>query len=269
MEVMENWMRAGGNQTSGGGAGPTSQNVAGISAGTSGTSEPPRASGGLPGNQQGEQGRVAPPVGPGPAPRCVVRQVKEMPVRPPTILLCGHSMIFWAGRRVATSHWGTQLALSRHAKVEWLGRRGLHWDGLLPLLSGSSGGRAEPGVLVLHLGGNDLGLLKGLALVAQAGEDLKVLRKWWPSTRLVWSWILPRKVWRFAQHPRAIDKQRIQVNKEIGKLILAEGGFIIRHPDIRIHIPDLYRPDGVHLTDVGNDIFLTDLQRGLLELVQA
>ncbi|KAJ7325162.1 hypothetical protein JRQ81_018182, partial [Phrynocephalus forsythii] len=32
-------------------------------------------------------------------------------------------------------------------------------------------------------------------------------------------------------------------------------------------IPELYREDGVHLSDRGTEIFLTDLKKGLLEVV--
>lgn len=37
-----------------------------------------------------------------------------------------------------------------------------------------------PQVLVIHLGGNDLGLVKGKELVLKVIEDLQVIRDRWP-----------------------------------------------------------------------------------------
>lgn len=34
------------------------------------------------------------------------------------------------------------------------------------------------------------------------------------------------------------------------------------HPDIRVEFAHLYHLDGVHMLDVGNDVFLEDLQTG-------
>lgn len=42
----------------------------------------------------------------------------------------------------------------------------MQWPGLLPLFRDYTG--PVPGILVIHLGGNDLGFVKGKALVFQA-----------------------------------------------------------------------------------------------------
>ncbi|KAL8202986.1 UNVERIFIED_CONTAM: hypothetical protein K2H54_034715 [Gekko kuhli] len=128
----------------------------------------------------------------------------EPPVAPPSaglvarqkrlkVLICGHSYIFWAAHRARRTSVGTQLGLSQWAQVEWLGRRGLQWAGLLRLLFQEWDG-PPPDVLMVHLGGNDLGLIKGKALVLQAGEDLRYIRSCWPGTVVVWSAIVPRRV---------------------------------------------------------------------------
>ncbi|XP_070612721.1 uncharacterized protein [Erythrolamprus reginae] len=209
----------------------------------------------------------------------------------PTALLCGHSMIFWAGRVAARSAIGTHLSLGRWVNVTWMGRRGMRWEGLLPALLGGQHGaapgnmgggswsRAQRGLsgqrlvaaprwLVLHLGGNDLCMLGGLALLIQAREDLRRLREVWPATQVVWSDILPRIVWRDASSLRAIHRARRRVNRAMGKTVREMGGVVIPHPLISIDKPWLYRNDGVHLSDQGNAIFLQDLQRSLRELAQ-
>ena len=42
-----------------------------------------------------------------------------------------------------------------------------------------------------------------------------------------------------------------------------QGGSVILYPDIRVSCPELYREDGLHLSDLGLDLFLPDLQGGL------
>ncbi|XP_054851801.1 uncharacterized protein LOC129340931 [Eublepharis macularius] len=132
------------------------------------------AAGEIVANWPAEAGQLALVVQPPEAEGAVGRQER---VR---ILICGHSMIFWAAHQARRSWIGSQLGLSRWATIEWQGRRGLRWAGLLPLLfEGRSA--PPPHILVVHLGGNDLGLMKGVALSWQARDDFLEIRKRWPG----------------------------------------------------------------------------------------
>ncbi|XP_070594693.1 transcription cofactor vestigial-like protein 4 isoform X5 [Erythrolamprus reginae] len=186
----------------------------------------------------------------------------------PTALLCGNSIIFWAGRSAARSAVGTQLSLDRWVNIAWLGRRGLRWKELLPLLLGGGHNVVAPRWLVLHLGGNDLGIMGGQALINQVREDLHALRMAWPATQVVWSEILQRIVWKDAISPRAIHKTRRRVNRAVGKLVRELGGVVVSHPNITVGEPSLFHADGAHLSEHGNAIFLQDLHRSLRELRQ-
>ena len=53
------------------------------------------------------------------------------------------------------------------------------------------------------------------------------------------------------------------MNREVSRTMRAGLRSVIRHPDIRVHQPELYRSDRVHLSDVGIGLFLKDLQGGL------
>lgn len=181
------------------------------------------------------------------------------------VLICGHSMIFWAAHRAKRSAAGSQLGLSRMATVEWRGRRGLRWPGLFPLLFRE--GTAPPHVLLVHLGGNDLGLMKGKALVIQAVHDLHYIQAEWPGVLIVWSAMLPRLVWRGEGDPRCLDLARRKANRELKKALQAGLGVFLPHPGIQVTSRDLYRDDGVHLSDKGNDLFLQDLRQGLLTAI--
>ncbi|XP_060108061.1 keratin, type II cytoskeletal 7-like [Heteronotia binoei] len=185
--------------------------------------------------------------------RAVVRRERQK------ILIAGHSMVFWAAHQARRSPIGSQLGLSKWAVVEWQGRRGLRWSGLLPLLFRGRTG-PPPHILVIHLGGNDLGLLKGKALSLQAMEDL---RSRWPEVLILWSAILPRRVWRAAWDPVGIDRARRKANRAIKKALCGGLGIYLPHPAIRVEMADLYLQDGVHLSMKGNGAFLNDLRLGL------
>lgn len=70
-----------------------------------------------------------------------------------------------------------QLSFSQWIVVDSKGRPGFCCEGLLQLLfreyRGIQGSR--PDILVIHLGCNDLGIVKGKALIFQAREDFTTI----------------------------------------------------------------------------------------------
>ncbi|XP_008107335.1 uncharacterized protein LOC103278635 [Anolis carolinensis] len=120
------------------------------------------------------------------------------------VLICGHSYVHWAEHRAHRTPYGQHLGLASSAKIEWRGSRGLRWDGLIPLLF-CAGSGPPPEVLVIHLGGNDLGLLQGRALFFQAREDFKQIWGAWPHTHIIWSAIIPHLKW-----PGGGDMQKLE-----------------------------------------------------------
>ena len=184
------------------------------------------------------------------------------------VLIVRHSMVFWASRRAMRAAAGTQLSLGPSASVQWLGRRGLRWGGLPQLLFRSGLVPGPPEILLIHLGGNDLGLLKGKALIIQTRLDFESIWRRWPGTWTAWSHMLPRCKWHEGRNVRPLNRAVKLVNREIKCFLQARQGFTIPHPRISITRGDLYRADGVHLSDAGNDIFLQDLHVGLLEFLQ-
>lgn len=51
--------------------------------------------------------------------------------------------------------------------------------------------------------------------------------------------------------------------------MLLEGGLVIPHPDNKYSVLHLFRSDGEHLWDSGNDLFMADLQRGLNDVLSS
>lgn len=140
------------------------------------------------------------------------------------------------------------------AILEWRGQWGL-LHGLLPLrYQGSS--EPPPHILLVHSGGNDLGQVKGKALIWQTRNDVQVIHECWTDNLIVWSAILPCKVWQGVSDPMNIDRAHRKTNKEIGRAIEAGLGLCLGYPNIQFHCPDLYQQDRVHLSLHGNELFL-------------
>lgn len=161
---------------------------------------------------------------------------------------------------------GTRLGLGVTANVSWFARRGVRWGQLLPAVWDFISTH-PPQLLVLHLGENDLGLQSSISLRLQARSGLHRIQQWIPGTRILWSCMLPRRVWRSARSLVHVDRARRKLNVYMGRLAVMLGGFVIYHPKIRFSEPDLFWGEGVHLSVLGADIFLSDLQQGLEEAV--
>ncbi|XP_053167402.1 uncharacterized protein LOC128351680 isoform X6 [Hemicordylus capensis] len=185
-----------------------------------------------------------------------------VPVR---VLLFGHSLVFWAFKRASTSHWGSQLGFGGRASIYWLGMRGMLWGQLLPALRDHLDRFPPPDILVLHLGENDLGRRTGLSIFQQASSDLVTFCGWVPGVRIIWINWLQRRVWRGARSGLNLEKARRKVSAAIGKEVVALGGSVLRQPDLAARFPELFRPDGVHLSERGCDLYLRNIQGAIAE----
>lgn len=76
----------------------------------------------------------------------------------------------------------------------------------------------------IHLGGNDLGLIRGKALVMQVIEDLKVFRAQWLGIWVIWSAIPPRMSWHNAIDPQVMNKAWKNANYKIRRVL--RGGLV-------------------------------------------
>lgn len=137
--------------------------------------------------------------------------------------------------------------------MRWLGKRGMLWNGVLPEFHRLSRLDWTPDVLVLHVGGNDLRVRPFQELI----RDIKFdpLRLWALCTGLVvvWSDIVPRKVWREVRSVERLNKARIKVNLAIGRFMARNGEVADRHKDLELGTGVFWRADGIHLNAVGID----------------
>lgn len=178
--------------------------------------------------------------------------------------MLGHSFVARAEKRAQVRPLGINLGLPS-VKVIWKGVPGLRWVQLLPQLLGLRQLHGPPGVLVVHAGGNDLGSVKMASLLPLIKADLERFKKLLPGCIIVWSDIVARRIWRRVRDVHAIDRSRKLCNRRVSKFVTAMGGIAIRHLMLEGKEAGLLAEDGVHLSPIGSDIFLSDLQDGVEE----
>jgi lysophospholipase L1-like esterase len=123
-----------------------------------------------------------------------------------------------------------------------------------------------PGYIVFHVGGNDLEYVKVGFLRNRIKNIIRKIRALLPNTRIIWLEIPPRNQWGYSQNHDAMNRARKRINSSIGAFVLQLGGYYIQYPDIALDVQFLKR-DVVHLTDLGNEIFLNTLQGALESFV--
>lgn len=135
----------------------------------------------------------------------------------------------------------------------------MKWQQLVPLIKGELSVLPAPHILILHAGGNDLAKVKTLQLLSNIWRDMSFLKWLLPHTVIVFSEIVPRLLWQ----PDCFlffEKIRKRLNKSIEKFMPFVNGFSFRHVDLEGFSPGLFRPDTIHLSEIGLDIFNAGLQ---------
>jgi len=179
------------------------------------------------------------------------------------VWLVGSSIIKHAFVEAWQSPTGTNLGLERiGASLWWQGRSGLRLLSLKGHVRTLLRYEEPPNIILIHIGGNDLGYIKVGVLRNWLKNFFSWLQEIMPHAFLVWSQILPRNKWRPSHNLPAMDRARIRLNSSVGSFVLSKGGGYIRYPDIQGNNTFLCN-DGVHLTSLGNSVFLNTIQGGL------
>ncbi|CAC5421755.1 unnamed protein product [Mytilus coruscus] len=190
---------------------------------------------------------------------CVVFALRS----PITIWIVGSSLVKNAFVQARTRPGGINLGLDQNGvQLWWLGKSGMRLNDLLNRIKLMLRYEEPPTYLVLHIGGNDLGEIKTGVLRNRLKNYLKNVSELLLNTTLVWSQILPRLTWRYSADTEAMDRSRQRINSSLASYIIRQGGHYIRYPDISPNSTFICQ-DGVHLTDIGNYIFLNTIQGAL------
>ena len=122
-------------------------------------------------------------------------------------------IVCWAYRTARGRHGGPNLGLQyKGFNLHWLGSRGLKWEGLIPMIEKSLLTQPLPQILIIQLGSNDLGIVKGKELIELIRCDILRSRILYPDLQLIWSEILQRRYWHNANNEVAIETSRKRIN---------------------------------------------------------
>ncbi|KAM3920263.1 uncharacterized protein RB166_014651 [Leptodactylus fuscus] len=182
--------------------------------------------------------------------------------RDPVVLILGHSYVFWAAQRAECRPGGSNLGFQQ-IQVVWRGVRGMRWSQVLSEVVDFSRGVDGPVILVVHAGGNDLCFVRMAELLAVMRSDLERIPGFFPELIIVWSEIVPRQRWQGSRDAASAERCRRSVNARMARFVRSRGGVVIRHHQLEGDNSRLLRPDGVHLNDIGLNIFLSGLQDGI------
>lgn len=121
---------------------------------------------------------------------------------------------------------------------------------------------ADPQVILLHCGGNDFGHIPVRQLRAFIDNIIQYINTHFKA-KIIWSEILPRRIWRYSSNNAAMEAVRKRFNSYAATRVVKQNGFYIKHPDLQETSDALYLPDGVHLTFLGYCIFLNQISSAL------
>ncbi|XP_062574087.1 uncharacterized protein LOC134235928 [Saccostrea cucullata] len=181
-----------------------------------------------------------------------------------SIWIIGSSLIFWA-QKYAQQRMLNNLGFESH-RIIWHGIRGMVWSQLYPTIQKKLKDNNPPTILVIHCGGNDIGnphnTLKGLQMYMKS--TIVNISQLMPKTVIVWSHILPRSNWTLCLSNNDGENWRRRINSALATFVVKKMcGASIKYPDILKRHVALFRKDGVHLSDLGNDLFVNSLRYAL------
>ncbi|OCT76599.1 hypothetical protein XELAEV_18031802mg [Xenopus laevis] len=189
--------------------------------------------------------------------------IRRIGTRPCRAWLLGHSYIHWAAQRATFHRADGQLGFQQtQVQLRWVRRRGLKWEEIVPLVVQNAKEFGPPDIIVLHAGGNDVGQCPMKFLIKDIRRDCLRLWSLFPEAVLIWSEIIPRALWRGAHSHQAVNRSRIKINRAVSKFVQGNGGIVVRHMDLEKD-RGYFRPDGVHLNDLGLDLFNFSLQEAI------
>ncbi|KAM3917711.1 uncharacterized protein RB166_016656 [Leptodactylus fuscus] len=182
----------------------------------------------------------------------------------PVVCILGHSYICTAAKKAELRPGGRSLGFQQ-IQVVWKGVEGLRWSQVLPEVVRLSRCITSPVILVLHVGGNDLGYVRKSDLVPLIRSDLESIPSFFKKVVVVWSEMVSRVNWRGARDYKAMEKVRKTVNAQLARFVRSKGGVVVRHRELEGDNSQLMKSDGVNLNDAGMEIFLSGLQEGIVE----
>lgn len=146
--------------------------------------------------------------------------------------------------------------------VWWCGKSGMRWEGLLQTIQLQMLHNPPPKILIIHLGGNNIHNTKITKLISAINKDIKYLRDTLLDTHIIWCDILPRLQWRnnLSESPKLLNIKRKRINRAAHQFLRLLENTSVISPNIPWHMSELFMTDGVHLSDMGNMVYLQTIK---------
>ena len=143
---------------------------------------------------------------------------------------------------------------------------GMKWCDLIAVIKGLLSFYEYPHAILIHCGGNDIGNSDspcGLLTYEMKVSFAHIMYYLLPGCSIIFSSILPRLSYRFSSNIKKMDRTRKRINRFVRTHLVKRNCYFIHHPDFDDMLPALFAEDGVHLSFIGNDIFINTLQGAL------
>lgn len=197
----------------------------------------------------------------------ILLTINKIFLGPVRVWIVGSSIIKRAAMS-AVSRQGGGLNLNlENTSVLWQGYSGMKLQDLNTRLSTLLTLEDRPEFLIIHCGANNIGQKTTEELLELLSTTLSRICDMFPTTTIVWSSALPRLAWRFSENVKAMNEIRGRMNREAIKFVTSRGGHYIKYPQFSQKPPTLFDPDGVHLSQLGNDILLNTIKGALQDLL--
>ncbi|KAH3827369.1 hypothetical protein DPMN_129305 [Dreissena polymorpha] len=145
-----------------------------------------------------------------------------------------------------------------------MGVRGIGWHRLRHAIEAEVLLGIPRSIIVVHLGSIDLVNYSVLQIRNIMDREFRYLRAAFPTCLLIWIDILPRRTWPGAANVKAVDNKRRRINRLGRKLVMAAAHGDVLSCDIQQE-DGLFRPDGIHLNDVGLEFYLDSLRDTIIK----
>ena len=152
---------------------------------------------------------------------------------------------------------GAERALDVPLPVIWQGKSSAGLCEFNELLDGLSG--PTPSIIIVHLGTNDLLAVNEFSMRQPIALSMDRCLMQFPNTLLIWSDILPRVFYFGARSQLSLERKRRAVNRWARSQGRRRGVGIMHHPQFRWTETVLYRYDAVHLSPLGNRVFVDNI----------
>lgn len=196
----------------------------------------------------------------------ILLTINKIILGPVRVWIVGSSIIKRAAMSAVSRQGGLNLNLE-NTSVLWQGYSGMKLQHLNTRLSTLLTLEDRPEFLIIHCGANNVGQKTTEELLELLSTTLSRICDMFPTTTIVWSSALPRLAWRFSENVKAMNEIRGRMNREAIKFVTSRGGHYIKNPQFSQKPPTLFDPDGVHLSQLGNDILLNTIKGALQGLL--